>query len=178
VRRVEWTGPCRRWWRGGACACRQPSPPEARSSRSRRLPSATPLRKSSSTGAAASPPPPPVTGGPDLSLAHRHRPLRCGPLRRFTPRTDHVTAPNDDFHRLWTPHAVSHPSTFNTLAIDPTLHNEVRADLLRFLPQRSQNAMRSKEDGAGGRGTGGRGTGLGGGMGGGRANGQGWGDGF
>jgi hypothetical protein len=165
VWRVEWTGPCRWWWRGGACACRQPSPPEARSSRSRRLPSATLLHKSSSTGATGSPPPP-ATSGPDLSLAHRHRPLRCGPLRQFTPRTDHVTAPDDDFHRLWTPHAFSHPSTFNTLAIDPALHNEVCADLLCFLPQRSQNAMRSKEDGAGGRGTGGRGTGLGGGMGG------------
>jgi hypothetical protein len=77
-----------------------------------------------------------------------------------------VTAPVDDIHRLWTPHAFSHPSTFDMLAIDPMLRNEVHADLLRFLPRRSQNTACSKEDDAGGRGTGGRGTGLGSGMGG------------
>jgi hypothetical protein len=55
VRRMEWTSPRRRWWRGGARACRQPSPTEAHSSWSRRLLSATPPCGSSSTGAAASP---------------------------------------------------------------------------------------------------------------------------
>jgi hypothetical protein len=60
-------------------------------------------------------------------------------------------APIDDFHRLWTSHAFSHLSTFDTLAIDPMLCDEVRVDLLRFLPRRSQNTARSKEDDAGGR---------------------------
>jgi mitochondrial chaperone BCS1 len=68
-------------------------------------------------------------------------------------------APGDDFHRLWTPHAFSHPSTFDTLTIDSALRDEVRADLLRFLPWRSQNVTHSKEDDAGGWGTGGWGTG-------------------
>jgi mitochondrial chaperone BCS1 len=50
---------------------------------------------------------------------------------------DRVTAPNDDFHRLWTSHTFSHPSTFDTLAIDPALRDDVRVDLLCFLPWRS-----------------------------------------
>jgi mitochondrial chaperone BCS1 len=50
---------------------------------------------------------------------------------------DRVTAPDDDFHRLWTSHAFSHPSTFDTLAIDLALRDDVRVDLLCFLLWRS-----------------------------------------
>ncbi|TVU07745.1 hypothetical protein EJB05_41114, partial [Eragrostis curvula] len=59
--------------------------------------------------------------------------LRSRERRLYTNR---ATAPGDDFHRLWTSHTFSHPSTFDTLAVDPTLRDEIRADLLRFAARR------------------------------------------
>lgn len=54
--------------------------------------------------------------------------------------TNRATGPGDDHHRLWTSHAFSHPSTFDTLALDPALRDEVRADLLRFAARRDHYA--------------------------------------
>jgi mitochondrial chaperone BCS1 len=54
--------------------------------------------------------------------------------------TNRATAPGDDSHRLWTKHAFSHPSTFDTLAVEPALRDEVRADLLRFAARRDHYA--------------------------------------
>jgi len=54
--------------------------------------------------------------------------------------TNRATGPGDDHHRLWTSHAFSHPSTFDTLALDPTLREEIRADLLRFAARRDHYA--------------------------------------
>jgi chaperone BCS1 len=45
-----------------------------------------------------------------------------------------------DHHRHWTSHAFSHPSTFDTLALDPALREEIRADLLRFAARRDHYA--------------------------------------
>uniref|UniRef100_J3MH73 AAA+ ATPase domain-containing protein n=2 Tax=Oryza brachyantha TaxID=4533 RepID=J3MH73_ORYBR len=42
----------------------------------------------------------------------------------------------DDHQILWKAHAFSHPSTFDTLAIDPELRDAIRADLLRFVRRR------------------------------------------
>ncbi|XP_066370525.1 AAA-ATPase At3g50940-like [Miscanthus floridulus] len=55
--------------------------------------------------------------------------------------TNRATGPGDlDHHRLWTSHAFSHPSTFDTLALDPALREEIRADLLRFAARRDHYA--------------------------------------
>ncbi|AQK66668.1 AAA-ATPase [Zea mays] len=54
--------------------------------------------------------------------------------------TNRATGPCDDHHRLWTSHAFAHPSTFDTLALDPALRDEVRADLLRFAARRDHYA--------------------------------------
>ncbi|XP_062178482.1 AAA-ATPase At3g28580-like [Phragmites australis] len=54
--------------------------------------------------------------------------------------TNRATGPGDDHHRLWTSHAFSHPSTFDTLAVDPDLREEIRADLLRFAARREHYA--------------------------------------
>ena len=40
---------------------------------------------------------------------------------------------SDDIHRSWTSRTFSHPSNFDTLALDPSLREEIRADLLRFV---------------------------------------------
>lgn len=54
--------------------------------------------------------------------------------------TNRAAAPGEDPHRLWTSHAFSHPSTFDTLAVDPALREEIRADLLRFASRREHYA--------------------------------------
>lgn len=54
--------------------------------------------------------------------------------------TNRATGPGDDHHRLWTSHAFSHPSNFDTLAVDPALREEIRADLLRFAARRDHYA--------------------------------------
>ncbi|KAG2613958.1 AAA-ATPase At3g28580-like [Panicum virgatum] len=54
--------------------------------------------------------------------------------------TNRATGPGDDHHRLWTSHAFAHPSTFDTLAVDPALREEIRADLLRFAARRDHYA--------------------------------------
>ncbi|KAL6873852.1 hypothetical protein ACP4OV_013934 [Aristida adscensionis] len=63
--------------------------------------------------------------------------LRSRERRLYTNR---ATGPGDDHHRLWTSHAFSHPSTFDTLAVDPALREDVRADLLRFAARREHYA--------------------------------------
>ncbi|URE30011.1 ATPase family associated with various cellular activities (AAA) [Musa troglodytarum] len=42
------------------------------------------------------------------------------------------THANDDY-RFWCPAPFAHPSNLDTLAIDPTLRDDIRADLLRFV---------------------------------------------
>lgn len=54
--------------------------------------------------------------------------------------TNRAGGPGDDHHRLWTSHTFSHPSTFDTLAIDPALREDIRADLLRFASRREHYA--------------------------------------
>nr|TKW22900.1 hypothetical protein SEVIR_4G258201v2 [Setaria viridis] len=39
----------------------------------------------------------------------------------------------DDHQMLWSSHPFKHPSTFDTLAVDPALRDGIRADLLRFV---------------------------------------------
>ncbi|KAL6603238.1 hypothetical protein ACP70R_043599 [Stipagrostis hirtigluma subsp. patula] len=63
--------------------------------------------------------------------------LRSRERRLYTNR---ATAPGEDHHRLWTSHTFSHPSTFDTLAVDPALREEIRADLLRFAARREHYA--------------------------------------
>ncbi|XP_078182156.1 AAA-ATPase At3g50940-like [Carex rostrata] len=47
--------------------------------------------------------------------------------------TNRSSKPGDDIHRSWTSRTFSHPSNFDTLALDPSLREEIRADLLRFV---------------------------------------------
>ncbi|CAM0913753.1 unnamed protein product [Alopecurus aequalis] len=54
--------------------------------------------------------------------------------------SNRAAAPGEDYHRLWTSHAFSHPSTFDTLAVDPVLREEIRADLLRFASRQEHYA--------------------------------------
>ncbi|KAM0920100.1 hypothetical protein ACQ4PT_007750 [Festuca glaucescens] len=51
---------------------------------------------------------------------------------RLTSRERRLYTNGEEYQRLWTSHAFSHPSTFDTLAVDPALREEIRADLLRF----------------------------------------------
>ncbi|CAL4994624.1 unnamed protein product [Urochloa decumbens] len=46
----------------------------------------------------------------------------------------------EEYHQMWTSHGFSHPSTFDTLALDPALREEIRADLLRFVSRREYYA--------------------------------------
>ncbi|KAG6528516.1 AAA-ATPase At3g28510-like [Zingiber officinale] len=46
----------------------------------------------------------------------------------------------DDHRSLWSPVPFSHPSTFDTLAIDPALRDDIRQDLLRFVARRDYYA--------------------------------------
>ncbi|KAL6603564.1 hypothetical protein ACP70R_043925 [Stipagrostis hirtigluma subsp. patula] len=46
----------------------------------------------------------------------------------------------DDHHFLWSSHPFAHPSTFDTLAMDPALRDGIRADLLRFVRRREHYA--------------------------------------
>uniref|UniRef100_A0A0E0LF43 AAA+ ATPase domain-containing protein n=1 Tax=Oryza punctata TaxID=4537 RepID=A0A0E0LF43_ORYPU len=46
----------------------------------------------------------------------------------------------DDHQILWTAHKFSHPSTFDTLAIDPALRDGICTDLLRFVRRREHYA--------------------------------------
>ncbi|VAI79178.1 unnamed protein product [Triticum turgidum subsp. durum] len=46
----------------------------------------------------------------------------------------------DFVHDTYIPHTFSHPSTFDTLAVDPALREEIRADLLRFAARREHYA--------------------------------------
>ncbi|EHA8591115.1 AAA-ATPase [Cocos nucifera] len=45
-------------------------------------------------------------------------------------------AQGDDHHRLWSSVPFAHPATFDTLAIDPALRDDIRDDLLRFVGRR------------------------------------------
>lgn len=57
--------------------------------------------------------------------------------------TNRATSPGDEHHShrgLWTSHAFAHPSTFGTLAVDPALRDEIRADLTRFAGRREHYA--------------------------------------
>ncbi|KAL5200745.1 hypothetical protein ABZP36_021948 [Zizania latifolia] len=63
--------------------------------------------------------------------------LRSRERRLYTNR---AAAPGDDHHRLWTSHTFSHPSTFDTLAVDPALREDIRTDLLRFVARRDHYA--------------------------------------
>ncbi|WVZ78716.1 hypothetical protein U9M48_026379 [Paspalum notatum var. saurae] len=71
-----------------------------------------------------------------IDVATRMR-LKSRERRLYTNR---ATGPGDDHHRLWTSHAFAHPSTFDTLALDPALREEIRADLLRFAARREHYA--------------------------------------
>uniref|UniRef100_A0A0D9WTN4 AAA+ ATPase domain-containing protein n=1 Tax=Leersia perrieri TaxID=77586 RepID=A0A0D9WTN4_9ORYZ len=46
----------------------------------------------------------------------------------------------DEHQMLWKPHAFSHPSTLDTLAVDPSLRDAIRVDLLRFVRRRDRYA--------------------------------------
>ncbi|KAG2608246.1 hypothetical protein PVAP13_4NG277000 [Panicum virgatum] len=46
----------------------------------------------------------------------------------------------DDHQMLWSSHPFAHPSTFDTLAVDPALRDGIRADLLRFVRRREHYA--------------------------------------
>ncbi|TVU07758.1 hypothetical protein EJB05_41127, partial [Eragrostis curvula] len=46
----------------------------------------------------------------------------------------------DEHQMLWSSHPFAHPSTFDTLAIDPALRDGIRADLLRFVSRREHYA--------------------------------------
>ncbi|CAM0878291.1 unnamed protein product [Alopecurus aequalis] len=59
---------------------------------------------------------------------------------RLTSRERRLYTNGDEYSRLWTSHAFSHPSTFDTLAFDPALREEIRADLLRFASRREHYA--------------------------------------
>ncbi|XP_073011076.1 AAA-ATPase At3g50940-like [Typha latifolia] len=54
--------------------------------------------------------------------------------------TNRAAYPGDDHHRLWSSHTFNHPSTFDTIAIDPALREDIRADLLRFSGRRDHYA--------------------------------------
>jgi chaperone BCS1 len=54
--------------------------------------------------------------------------------------TNRAAGLGGDYHRLWISHAFSHPSTFDTLALDPALREEIRSDLLRFASRREHYA--------------------------------------
>ncbi|KAG6530743.1 AAA-ATPase At3g28510-like [Zingiber officinale] len=66
-----------------------------------------------------------------IAIASRQR-------RLFTNRAD--TIYGDDRRNLWSPVPFSHPSTFDTLAIDPALRDDIRRDLLRFVDRRDYYA--------------------------------------
>ncbi|KAM0920101.1 hypothetical protein ACQ4PT_007751 [Festuca glaucescens] len=59
---------------------------------------------------------------------------------RLTSRERRLYTNGEEYQRLWTSHAFSHPSTFDTLAVDPALREEIRADLLRFASRREHYA--------------------------------------
>ncbi|KAJ1295442.1 hypothetical protein BS78_01G224400 [Paspalum vaginatum] len=46
----------------------------------------------------------------------------------------------DEHQMLWSSHPFAHPSTFDTLAVDPALRDAIRADLLRFVRRREHYA--------------------------------------
>ncbi|WVZ59102.1 hypothetical protein U9M48_009300 [Paspalum notatum var. saurae] len=46
----------------------------------------------------------------------------------------------DEHQMLWSAHPFAHPSTFDTLAVDPALRDAIRADLLRFVRRREHYA--------------------------------------
>ncbi|XP_078166077.1 AAA-ATPase At3g50940-like [Carex rostrata] len=55
--------------------------------------------------------------------------------------TNRSSNPGYDPHQIWTCRSFSHPSNFDTLALDPTLREEICADLLRFV-NRKDHYMR------------------------------------
>ena len=59
---------------------------------------------------------------------------------RLTSRERRLYTNGEEYQRLWTSHAFAHPSTFDTLAVDPALREELRADLLRFASRREHYA--------------------------------------
>ncbi|RCV22749.1 hypothetical protein SETIT_4G245000v2 [Setaria italica] len=46
----------------------------------------------------------------------------------------------DDHQMMWSSHPFKHPSTFDTLAVDPALRDGIRDDLLRFVRRREHYA--------------------------------------
>ncbi|KAG6530742.1 AAA-ATPase At3g50940-like [Zingiber officinale] len=69
--------------------------------------------------------------GKRIAIASRQR-------RLFTNRANIIYG--DDHRNLWSPVPFSHPSTFDTLAIDPALRDNIRGDLLRFVDRRDYYA--------------------------------------
>ncbi|KAF8658863.1 hypothetical protein HU200_059359 [Digitaria exilis] len=49
-------------------------------------------------------------------------------------------APMDEHQMMWSSHPFTHPSTFDTLAMDPALRDAIRSDLLRFVRRREHYA--------------------------------------
>ncbi|XP_019705410.3 AAA-ATPase At5g57480-like [Elaeis guineensis] len=54
--------------------------------------------------------------------------------------TNRHTAPGEDHRRPWSSVPFAHPATFDTLAIDPALRDDIRSDLLRFVGRRDHYA--------------------------------------
>jgi chaperone BCS1 len=63
---------------------------------------------------------------------------------RLTSRERRLYTNGEEYQRLWTSHAFSHPSTFDTLAVDPALREEIRADLLRFASRREHSLVEKR----------------------------------
>jgi mitochondrial chaperone BCS1 len=57
-------------------------------------------------------------------------------LRERKLYTNRPSFPGDDVHRSWSSRTFSHPSNFDTLALDPSLREDIRADLLRFVARK------------------------------------------
>ncbi|XP_008799441.1 AAA-ATPase At3g50940-like [Phoenix dactylifera] len=62
--------------------------------------------------------------------------LKARERRLYTNRA----APGEDLYRLWSSVPFAHPSTFDTLAIEPALKDDLRSDLLRFADRRDHYA--------------------------------------
>ena len=71
-----------------------------------------------------------------LDVAARLR-LKMRERKLYTNNSDGGGCGGPDAHEmLWSSHPFAHPSTFDTLAMDPALRDGIRADLLRFVRRR------------------------------------------
>ncbi|XP_078176237.1 AAA-ATPase At3g50940-like [Carex rostrata] len=50
--------------------------------------------------------------------------------------TNRPSFPGDEVHRSWTSRTFTHPSNFETIALDPSLREDIRSDLLRFVSRK------------------------------------------